>query len=142
MHDDAERSGSARPRGETILVVDDDEAARVQLCALLARDGYVAVPARGGVEAQWYAERHAGSLALIVTDVPAPEADGYHFGLPVGLLQYHAPVLFLSRRGREESVRRGLVHPQASFLRRPAPPALVLRRVRATIDRRRAPPAA
>lgn len=127
---------------ETILVVDDDTSTRTQLCSLLAREGYTAIPARSGVEAQWYAEHHAGSVDLIVTDVPAPERDGYHVGPPVGLMQLHTPVLFLSSRARDESIRTGLIHPRAPFLRRPAPPGLTLRRIRATIDGHREPPMA
>jgi DNA-binding response OmpR family regulator len=122
---------------ETILVVEDQPQLRGELCRILRRDGYVAIPARRGPEAQWCVERHGDRIDLLVAELAAPEADEYHLGIPIGRLFPRTPALFISRSAREEHVRRGLLLPHTPFLRTPFPPATLSRTVRALLDRRR-----
>jgi PAS domain S-box-containing protein len=69
---------STRPRGfgETILVVEDEANIRTLIERLLGGDGYdvlVAADGRSGLE---LARRHAGEIALLLTDVVMPHMSG------------------------------------------------------------------
>ncbi|CAN5879192.1 hypothetical protein BH24GEM1_BH24GEM1_08970 [soil metagenome] len=114
----------------TILVLDDAESRRELLCRTLREAGYRVVPARSGIEAQWLHDHRAWSADLLLTGFAPAELDGYHPGLAVGALLKRMPILFMSALDRLESVRRGLIHPRAPYLRYPAPPGVLRRTVR------------
>lgn len=116
-----------------VLVIDDCESDRLEICRLLRRDGYEAIPSRQGPEAAWYLQRYAERLRLVITDLLPPAPDGYHLGIPFGAVQPHTPVLFTARLRREEAVRRGLLHSRAPYLPKPFPPTALARAVTRTL---------
>jgi CheY-like chemotaxis protein len=120
--------------GETILVVEQELAARATLCRALRSQGYVVIPVGRGLETHWCVERHASRLHLLVAELATPEADHYHLGIPITRLLASIRVLFTSREPRETHVRRGLLHPATPFLRTPAPPGVIARTVRRVLD--------
>jgi putative two-component system response regulator len=61
--------------GETILVVEDNDALRVGICEMLMLDGYQAIEARSGMEAVEAIEIITPDL--ILSDVMMPEMDGF-----------------------------------------------------------------
>ena len=124
------------PVRETILVVNDEPYVRSDLCRILRREGYVAIPAGPGLEAQWCVERHGDRLDLLVAGLAGPEADAYHLGIPIGALFPWTPALFVSRAAREHHVRRGLLHQTTPFLRMPFTPVALAKAVRRLLDRR------
>jgi DNA-binding response OmpR family regulator len=126
----------------TILVVDDEESTRTAMTRILRAAGHVVIPIGRGVDAHWLVERHGSRVDLVVADFAAPEADDYHLGIPLGALLPHTPVLFVSARRRDDSIRRGLLHPETPFLQKPFPPGVLTRRVRAIFARTSMPPAA
>jgi two-component system cell cycle sensor histidine kinase/response regulator CckA len=128
--------------GGTILVIDDEEPTRTEVCRILRREGYTAIPARRGLEAQWCVERHGMELDLLLADLAHPEADAYHVGIPLDLLRPHTPIVFMSTAAREENIRRGLLHPRAPFLRKPFPPYVLTRAIRNVLARWDPPPPA
>jgi DNA-binding response OmpR family regulator len=121
--------------GETILVVEQEPAARATLCRTLRAEGYVVVPVGRGLETQWCADRQGAWVHLLVAELAAPEADHYHLGIPLGRLLSITPVIFTSREPREAHLRRGVLHPATPFLRTPASPGLIARTVRRVLDR-------
>ena len=121
---------------ETILVVDDETHVRTDLCRILRREGYVAIPAGRGPEAHWCVERHGERVDLLIATLAAPEDDAYHLGIPLGRLFPGTTALFISPGAREQHVRRGLLHPGTPFLRTPFPPRVLTRIVRVLLDRR------
>ena len=128
------------PVRETILVVNDESHVRSDLCRILRREGYVAIPAGRGLEAQWCVERHGEQLDLLVAGLAGPEADAYHLGIPIGALFPRTPALFVSHAAREHHLRRGLLHPATPFLRMPFTPLALTRVVRRLLDRRSSRP--
>jgi CheY-like chemotaxis protein len=62
----------------TVLVVDDDEVARIALAELLAMDGFQAASAANGMEALEYL-RNAPPPRLIILDLSMPKMDGWQF---------------------------------------------------------------
>jgi DNA-binding response OmpR family regulator len=118
----------------TILVLDDAESRRELLCRMLRQEGYRAVPARSGIEAQWLHDHELWRADLLLTGFAPAELDGYHPGFAVGALLDRVPILFMSELDRGESVRRGLILPSAPYLRYPAPPGVLRRTVRQALS--------
>ncbi|HET8650531.1 MAG TPA: response regulator [Gemmatimonadales bacterium] len=131
-----------RPRQPTILVVDDDADLRNRTCRILRSAGYVAIPARQGMDAHWCLDERTGKVDLLITELLPPEPDGYHLGIAYRRVLAHTPVIFLSRASREENIRRGLLHPQAPFLPKPFSPEMLRRKVREVLKEWRSVPAA
>ncbi len=121
---------------ETILVVDDEPHFRSDLCRILRREGYVAIPTGRGPETQWCVDRHGERLDLLIASLAQPEADEYHLGIPLGRLFPRTPALFISPTAKAEHVRRGLLRPDTPFLQTPFPPAVLRKAVRLLLDRR------
>jgi CheY-like chemotaxis protein len=59
---------------DTVLVVDDEEDLLEALCGILRREGYRALTARSGHEAQALLGRSA--VNLVITDIRMPDLDG------------------------------------------------------------------
>lgn len=62
--------------GETILVVEDEDALRKLSVRVLKEAGYVVLHARTGIEALRVAEQYAAPIHLLFTDFTMPEMDG------------------------------------------------------------------
>lgn len=114
----------------TILVLDDVESRREAVSRMLRKEGYGVVPARSGIEAQWFLEREHWPADLLLTGFAPREEDRYHPGIVVGALLSRVPILFMAELDRAESIRRGLIHPHAPYLRHPFPPSVLRRTVR------------
>ena len=123
-----------------IVVLDDAESRRELLCRDLRAEGYRAVPARSGIEAQWMHDHGLWKADLLLTSFAPAELDGYHPGLAVGALLDRLPILFMSELDRSESVRRGLIFPSTPYLRYPSPPGVLRRTVRQALSRPRVKP--
>jgi signal transduction histidine kinase/ActR/RegA family two-component response regulator len=125
------------PRGsETILLVEDEEAVRELVRETLGAQGYVAIEARHGAEALVLAERHAGPIDLVLTDVVMPGLGGREL---VERLQGTRPglrALFISGYGADTLVRRGALRYGAEYLAKPFTAAALATRVRRVLDRR------
>lgn len=75
----ASKAAPAMPppaRGETILLVDDEDAIRFALEILLQQHGYVVESAGDGREALAVYERLGGKVAMVLTDVMMPVMGG------------------------------------------------------------------
>jgi len=114
----------------TILVLDDTDSRREAVSRMLRTEGYGVVPARSGIEAQWLFERGHWPADLLLTGFAPQEEDRYHPGIAVGALLVRIPVLFMAELDRGESIRRGLIHPRAPYLRHPFPPSALRRAIR------------
>ena len=139
----AEAAGAQRERrAPLILVVKADESERDSTCRVLRDCGYRPMPVSHGVDANWVVERHGPGISLVVSDLLPPAPDGFHLGIPFATLRPYTPVLFTGRAPRDEQVRRGRLHPSAPYLQLPVTPFMLARRVRETIARWPALPAA
>jgi DNA-binding NarL/FixJ family response regulator len=130
---------SLQPKPPVILILDDAEWARTEACRVLRAAGYVAVPGRGGIEATWFAQADEVGFDLLISDVSMQERDSYHGGLSLMALQDRVPVLYVSARSRQETVRMGILHPLAPFLQKPFPPAALTRAVERLLAARPSP---
>jgi two-component system cell cycle sensor histidine kinase/response regulator CckA len=121
--------------GETILLVDDEEALRSAARRALVRAGYRVIPAVDGPDALRLYMEHTGTpFALVVTDVVMPGLGGREL---VGRLKIMSPdlrVLFVSGYTEEGVRKQGVLQPGTEFLEKPFTPDKLLRKIREILD--------
>jgi len=78
----------------TVLIVDDDPAARRQLRSLLTSNGYGVIEARNGrIARRLLAERE---IDLVVSDIFMPECDGFELIAAIRAMNHPIPVIAMS----------------------------------------------
>ncbi|MBN1774233.1 MAG: PAS domain S-box protein [Deltaproteobacteria bacterium] len=123
------------PRGtETVLLVEDDDALRRLTRTALASHGYTVLDAGDAVEGLAAAERHRGSLALLVTDVVLPRGNGRVLAEQVRARRPGIRVLFISGYTADTALPLGADQPGTAFLQKPFGPEDLARRVRKVLD--------
>ncbi len=81
---------------ETVLLVEDDDGVRALAQEILRRHGYRVLPARNAGEALLLAERHAGPIHLMLSDVVMPHMGGRELVQRLRPLRPAARVVFMS----------------------------------------------
>ena len=123
------RSDAARGT-ETILVVEDAEAVRTIICAILRRAGYQVLHAAGGEEALAACEKHVGRVDLLLTDVVLPQTMGRELAARMKERHPDIHVLYMSGYARDAAIQHGLLDPGVAFLPKPITPDALLSKVR------------
>lgn len=85
-----------QPRGERILLVDDEAVLRRLAGTILLRQGYVVVEAAGPTEALALGAAEPGSFDLILADVMMPGMRGWEMVDRLRAWQPRARVLYMS----------------------------------------------
>ena len=125
-----------RGQGETILVVEDEEAVRTLVHRTLQDAGYhvlVASDGRAALELILSAE-----INLILCDVVLPEMSGHELGRRVGAIRPDTPILYMSGYPGLEVVERGLISPDAPFIEKPFTAEELAKSVRRVLTRNHA----
>ena len=123
-------TGPLSPDGGAILVVDDEEMARVVIARMLTDAGFVAVQASNARDALSALERADPRVGLVVTDVVMPETDGRTLGRLIGERHPGLPVLYVSGYPEHDMFHRGSPGPLSPFLQKPFSPDVLLAMVR------------
>ena len=84
-----------------ILVVDDEENARIALSKILAREGYEVASAGNGYEALNYLRDK--NVELIITDINMPEMNGLSFLRELSRSHPESSVIMVTAYGEVES---------------------------------------
>lgn len=84
-----------------ILVVDDEENARIALSKILAREGYEVASAGNGYEALNYLR--GKEVELIITDINMPEMNGLSFLRELSKSHPESNVIMVTAYGEVES---------------------------------------
>ena len=113
---------SDEPDGETILVVDDEDAVRALLARILSRGGYRVVEAPGPEEAIQEFERRSTPLDLLLTDVVMPKMSGGELAGTMSSLQPGLRVAFMSGYTDDVVVRHGSGDRKPLLLKKPFTP--------------------
>jgi len=131
-----ETSHSGAPPGgtETVLLVEDEGQLRVLARDILRGAGYQVLDAPNAAEALRAAERHAGPIHLLLTDVVMPHGGGRELARRLGATRPRVRVLFMSGYTDDAIVQQSGVDPGISFLPKPITPDALLRKVRETLD--------
>ena len=123
------------PRGdETILVIEDEDELRELVQRVLEMNGYHVLAAEDGDQARAIAERYAGTIHLVLTDVVMPGPSGRE--VVETLLQQRPAlgVLYTSGYTEDEVLRHGVREADVAFLPKPFTPRELTQKVRAVLD--------
>ena len=119
--------------GETILLVEDDDAVRRLASEILRRDGYEVIE-MPGPEAALSAARERDGIDLLLTDVIMPGASGRSLADALRQSRPELRVLYMSGYTDEVIAFEDLNEPGVSFLQKPFTPEALGARVRALLD--------
>ncbi|OLD75114.1 MAG: hypothetical protein AUI33_05755 [Ignavibacteria bacterium 13_1_40CM_2_61_4] len=120
---------------ETLLLVEDEEAVRTLARRALEAQGYQVLAAASGPEALALAERHAGPIHALVTDVVMPGMSGPEVARRLSATRPAMQVLYTSGYTADATVHHGLEEGAAAFLQKPFEPDSLTAKVRQVLDR-------
>jgi two-component system cell cycle sensor histidine kinase/response regulator CckA len=115
---------------KTILAVDDDSAVLNLLGAILRPLGFTILSASSGLEAMQLAEKSAGNIDLLLSDVVMPEMGGPELAVRLRERYPEVEVMFISgfmKPGLDEDLYPGRA---PGFLRKPFTPSELISKLR------------
>ena len=107
------------PKGETILVVEDEDALREVARRIFARNGYHVITASGGPEAIEIARGFQGDIHLLVTDVIMPQMLGKEVAEKIRAIKPDVEVLFMSGYAGRVLTSQGMLEPNVALVEKP-----------------------
>ncbi len=132
---------TARARGiedhrgtETVLLVEDEDAVRTLVLAILKQKGYAVLTARNGGEALLVCERHSGSIDLMLTDVVMPGMGGKDLARRLAPLRPEMKTLYMSGYTDDAITHSGVLEPGTQYIQKPFAPDDLARKVRGVLD--------
>ncbi|MDB6055310.1 MAG: Histidine kinase [Verrucomicrobiales bacterium] len=121
---------------ETIMVVEDEESLRSLVCHVLSRQNYSVIPAASGVEALRIWEARGLDIDLVLTDLVMPDGvSGFQLAEKLALKKPNIKVIYTSGYSPEIGNNESILVEGVNFLPKPYPPDLLIRTVRAILDR-------
>jgi PAS domain S-box-containing protein len=123
-----------REVSETLLVVEDEPAARELVAEILRGEGYTVLLAKDGQEAVAMAMRARVPIHLLLTDVVLPKLGGRGAAERIRVLHPEIKVLFMSGYTDDEVSRQGVLEPGIVLLQKPFTPDELTRRVGEVLD--------
>jgi PAS domain S-box-containing protein len=120
---------------ETVLLVEDEEQVRELARRVLERVGYTVLAARDAEAATAIADRHAGHIHLLVTDMLLPHLSGRELAARLSIHRPAIKVLYISGTSEGSVARMRLLEPGMEFLEKPFSLDRLLRTVRQTLGR-------
>ena len=133
----AEPAAPVRPRnhgGETVLVVEDEEALREVTRRILARNGYHVLTAASGPEALKTAEHTAEDVHLLLTDVIMPHMLGKELATKIRHRYPSIRVLYMSGYAQPVLASQGTLDPGVTLVEKPFSEGALLDRIREVLD--------
>jgi len=106
-------------RGETVLLVEDDESILKIVKRILEKLGYAVLFAISPMEAVSLAAEHAGEINLLITDVVLPEMNGRELAERLQSLYPNLKTLFMSGYTADIIAKRGELESGVNFIEKP-----------------------
>jgi len=116
---DGPPAGEWRSSGETILVVEDQEAVRRLTTSLLREYGYQLLEASDGTDALRIAKEYGGEIDLVLTDVVLPGINGKELSERLQELRPGLKVLFTSGYTADAIGDRGILAEGLAYIPKP-----------------------
>ena len=117
--DDEDAGEECTARGETILLVEDDDAVRDCAKEMLDSLGFNLLVARSASEAMQISREYKGPIQLVLTDVVMPGIGGSQLAAELQKERPDARFLFMSGYTDDAMLRQGILHSSAPFLQKP-----------------------
>jgi PAS domain S-box-containing protein len=128
--------GGPRPAGQTVLVVEDEEALREITRRLLARRGYTVITAGNGAEALDTAAAYPGTIDLLLTDVIMPHMLGQEAAERITRARPGIRVLYMSGYAQPVLASQGRLAADVTLLDKPFTERELLDKVRTVLTPR------
>src|SRR5512135_1431402 len=122
------------PAGETILLVEDEEQVRRLARRVLERAGFVVVEAGDAEAALQRANRHPGTIHLLVVDMMLPGLSGRELAAQLAIHRPAVKVLYISGTADDAIGRHQVLAPGTEFLQKPFALDQLVRKVRKVLD--------
>jgi hypothetical protein len=107
------------PTGETVLIVEDEEALREVTRRIFTRSGYQVIAAANGAEALAVAADYEGEIHLLVTDVVMPNMLGKEVVERMLLIKPSIEVLYMSGYAQPVLASQGRLDQDAHLVEKP-----------------------
>lgn len=120
--------------GETLLVVEDQDAVRAYTCTVLQGCGYHIIEAASGEAALQVAADFPGEIVLLVADVVLPGMNGKVLAELLRQVRPQLQVIFVSGYTGDVISERGILEDGAAFVQKPFSPADLGIKVRHVLD--------
>jgi PAS domain S-box-containing protein len=120
--------------GETVLVVEDDDALRTAICRILRKQGYQVLEVRNGREALDLCAQQTVPIHLVLSDIVMPEMSGHELAQQMAALHPETSLLLMSGYNREAVTHNGITASSAGFLQKPFTPESLAAKVREVLD--------
>jgi CheY-like chemotaxis protein len=115
----SEQSAESGGPHETILLVEDEAQVRELTHRVLERAGYTVLAAGDAEAAGALADRHAGHIHLLLTDMMLPSASGRELAARLSIHRPAVKVLYISGSSDEAIARHRLLQPGTELLEKP-----------------------
>jgi CheY-like chemotaxis protein len=122
-------------RGETILIVEDDDDVRAYLTETLRDLDYSVIPARDSVGALGFLEQASVRIDLMLTDVVLPGMSGRALATEALKNRPRLKVLFMTGYSRNAIVHQGRLDPGVELIQKPITQDQLAARIRNLLDR-------
>jgi two-component system, cell cycle sensor histidine kinase and response regulator CckA len=106
-------------RGETVLLVEDDQSIIKLVAIILERQGYQVLAADSPSEAISLARQYAGKIQLLITDVVMPEMNGRELAEQICAINPEMKTLFMSGYPANVIAHRGILEEGVNFINKP-----------------------
>lgn len=130
---DHEYSAIPSGRGETVLLVDDDQAILELAKTMLENYRYLVLSASSSSEAIRLARQKEDSIDLMVTDVVMPAMNGRDLAGIIQVLQPQMKLLFMSGYTADVISHHGVLDEGVHFIQKPFSVAEFLIKVQQTL---------
>jgi PAS domain S-box-containing protein len=127
-------SGERKGGGETVLVVEDEDAIREVTRRILTRHGYEVIVARSGPAALRLLDDYDGEIDLLLTDVVMPHMLGKEVVERVRGRRPEVGVLYMSGYAQPVLASEGTLDPGVTLVEKPFTEAALLGKVREVLD--------
>jgi PAS domain S-box-containing protein len=125
--------------GETILVVEDEDAVREVAARILTRGGYTVLQACRPEEALTISREHSERIDLMLTDMVMPQMSGQELAARLGEERPETPVVFMSGYPGDVVRDRGELTPGITLVAKPFTSDQLLHAVRDALDEQAEP---
>jgi len=129
-------TGLEGARGESVLLVEDDDQVRHLARIVLQSAGYVVLEAALPDQALDIARDQGAGIDLLLTDVVMPQMGGPVLAAKIAEIRPGLKTLFFSGYTSRTVAQSGYLDPRAAFLEKPFTPKALLSKVREVLDSR------
>jgi CheY-like chemotaxis protein len=116
------------PTGQTVLIVEDEDALREVTRRIFTRSGYQVITAASGAQAVALAADHDGEIHLLVTDVVMPNMLGKEVAEKVRQLRPDIKLLYISGYARPVLAAQGRLDPDVHLIEKPFSATAILQK--------------